>query len=176
MPKRSSTFGTPIKSRSTNLPYLAWAMGVNLWEDGWREHTQREWTARQWEFHALRGTPAGVRMALDFIGRDFVPGPIDYRLVEYIASPQGFYAAPKMTAEQWNTWIRLMPELRIKLAEGTGLATGDEWIAGDGLAGMMGVPLDDGPALYGRRAVMRQRGVETPLQLSRFQLVTSAHE
>src|SRR5262245_3434853 len=44
------------------------------------------------------------------------------------------------------------------------------------LSGMMGAALDDGPALYGRRAVLRQRGVETALQLSRFQFVTSTRE
>ena len=159
-----------------NLPYLAWAMGASLWEPEWAEHTRREWTARQWEFKALRGTPGGVAMALDFVGRGFVPGPWGYSLVEIVTPPQGFYASPNLTAEEWNAWIRLMPELRIKLAEGVGAATGDEWIAADGFVGMMGVALDDGPALYGRRAVLRRRGVDTPLQLARFTMTTEQRE
>ena len=166
----------PYAISLTNLPYLAWAMGVNLWEDGWREHTQREWTARQWEFQSLRGTPAGIAMALDFIGRDFTPGRPGYRLVEYVAPPQGFYASPKITTEEWNAWIRQMPELRVTLAEGTGIASLDEWIVDDGFAGVMVVARDDGPALYGRRAFLRQHGVDTPLQLSRFVVTTAARE
>ena len=47
-----------------NLPVLAWAMQARLWEDEWAEHTKREWTANQWHFQALRGTQAGVEMAL----------------------------------------------------------------------------------------------------------------
>ena len=166
----------PYAISLTNLPYLAWAMGVNLWEDGWREHTQREWTARQWEFQSLRGTPAGIAMALDFIGRDFTPGRPGYRLVEYVAPPQGFYASPKITTEEWNAWIWQMPELRITLAEGTGIASLDEWIVDDGFAGVMVVARDDGPALYGRRAFLRSHGVDTPLQLSRFVVTTAARE
>ena len=38
----------PYRISSTNLPYLAWAMGVNLWEDSWSEDFQRWWTANQW--------------------------------------------------------------------------------------------------------------------------------
>jgi phage tail P2-like protein len=34
------------------LPYLAWAMGVNFWNDRWSETTKRAWIAEQWDFKA----------------------------------------------------------------------------------------------------------------------------
>ena len=60
-----------------NLPYLGYAMGVLIWEEGWSESTQREWVAQQFEFKSLRGTQAGIEMALHYTGRDFV-GPQGY--------------------------------------------------------------------------------------------------
>jgi hypothetical protein len=119
-------------------------MGVNLWEDGWREHTQREWTARQWEFQSLRGTPAGIAMALDFIGRDFTPGRPGYRLVEYVAPPQGFYASPKITPRN-ERLIRQMPELRVTPRKARHCEFG-RMDCHDGFAGVRW-SRDDGPAL-----------------------------
>ena len=31
-----------------HLPFLAWAIGVNLWEFWWDETFKRSWVARQW--------------------------------------------------------------------------------------------------------------------------------
>src|SRR4029079_18652841 len=65
----------PYAISVNNLPYLGYAMGVMLWEDGWSESTQREWVARQFEYKALRGTQDGIEMALNYSGRDFVGPP-----------------------------------------------------------------------------------------------------
>ena len=137
-----------------NLPVLAWAMQARLWEDEWAEHTKREWTANQWHFQALRGSQAGVEMALRTTGRDFTGG---YNLLEVLAPPQGFFASPSMTKDEWDAWVRQMPELRIQLAHGVGLSV-SEFFAGDGVVGKYAAGRDDGPALYGRRAVLRRPG------------------
>jgi phage tail P2-like protein len=135
-----------------NLPVLAWAMGCRLWDDDWAEHTKRQWVAEQWHFQARRGTRAGIAMALEFMGRDFTGG---YELIDTLTAPQGFFASPNIPKDEWDLWIRQMPELRIKLAHGVGLADGEFYIrdafADDGAAGR-----DDGPALYGRRVVLRR--------------------
>lgn len=172
----------------TNLPFLAWAMGVNFWCDDWLEHTKREWTARQWEFKSLRGTDAGLEMALDFAGRDFTQG--GYELLQVLAPPQGFYASPQLSKEEWDAWIRLMPQIRIKFASYTGYGD-DEFFAepeeeipmppgiepgedipdsegtgGDGFCNFHFSGRDDGPALYGRKAVLRHAdGTDTPLRI-----------
>ena len=49
-PRSSSISGTRTAISYSNLPYLGYAMGVLIWEEGWSESTQREWVARQFEF------------------------------------------------------------------------------------------------------------------------------
>ena len=144
----------PWAISAENLPILAWSMQARLWDDDWGEHTKREWTANQWRFQALRGTQDGVEMALNTMGRDFTGG---YNLLEVLAPPQGFFASPSLTKDEWDDWVRLMPELRIQLAHGVGLSV-SEFFAGDGVVGRYAAGRDDGPALYGRRAVLRRPG------------------
>lgn len=161
-----------------NLPFLAWAMGVGLWEEGWSEATKREWVARQWEFKALRGTENGIAMALDFVGRGFTTN--SYKLLQAVTPPQGFYASPSLTKEQWDAWIRLMPQLRVKFASYVGdaddeffaehkehdLIEGQTGVGGDGFCNCHFVGHDDGWELYGRKAVIRYAdGSETDLKI-----------
>ena len=170
-----------------NLPYLAWAMGVNLWEDIWDEGTQRDWTARQWQFKAIRGAPAAFRMALALSG---------YEVTDMVRPPQGTYAAPDLTKEEQDAWIRQMPEIRIYWAKREGTRGVDEIfadyesavstgaaprqpgdaagfndtivVANTGFAYQDAVPLNDGWVLRGRYAIMRHRGVDTPLDLVEY--------
>jgi phage tail P2-like protein len=75
----------PQRISAQNLPWLAYAMGVNLWEPIWSEGTKRDWVTRQWQFKALRGTPAAIKMALAASG---------YRVTDMVRPQQGFWAAP----------------------------------------------------------------------------------
>ena len=155
----------PFKISYNNLPYLAYAMGVLIWEDGWSESTQREWTERQFEYKSLRGTQAGIEMALKYAGRDFTGG---YDVVQTIRPPQAFFASPSLSKEEYDFWIHLMPELRITFYEGVGWDGVDVLFADDGGAGWH-VGLDDGEALHGRKAYLRVKGKEDiPLQIYTF--------
>jgi hypothetical protein len=162
----------PYLTYRRNLPYLAWAMGAQIWEPDWSEGTAREWTALQWTWKSLIGTEAGIAMALDYVGRDHIAGSArtGYLLKQVVAPPQGFYASPDLTKEEYDAWIHLMPELRFKFATGKGLAGLGEIFASDGFDEDSGfaddgwVGLDDGPILYGRRVVLRRNGIDTPLQ------------
>ena len=156
----------PYAISYNNLPYLAYAMGVLIWEEGWSESTQREWTARQFEYKALRGTQDGISMALHYSGRDFV-GPQGYEIVQAIRPPQGYFASPSLSKAEYDFWIHLMPELRITFEEGVGWDGDDVLYVNDGGSGWH-VGLDDGEALHGRKAYLRIRGVDTPLQIYSF--------
>jgi phage tail P2-like protein len=50
-----------------NLGFLAWAMGVNLWEDDWAEDKRRQWVANQWTFKYYRGSDLGLKMAVEAV-------------------------------------------------------------------------------------------------------------
>jgi len=154
----------PYKISYNNLPYLGYAQGVMLWEDGWSESTQREWVARQFEYKSLRGTQAGIEMALHYSGRDFTGG---YEVVQALRPPQCFFASPSMSKEAYDFWIHLLPEVRITFEEGVGWDGVDVLYVRDGGVNDF-VGLDDGEALYGRKAYLRVRGVDTPLQIYTF--------
>jgi hypothetical protein len=154
----------PYRISYNNLPYLAYAQGALLWEDGWSESTQREWTARQFEYKSLRGTQAGIEMGLDFSGRDFTGG---YDVTQAIRPPQSFFASPSMSKEAYDFWIHLMPEVRITFYEGVGWDGMDVMYVRDGGVNDF-VGLDDGEALYGRKAYLRIRGKDVPLKVYTF--------
>lgn len=150
----------PYYTFERNLPFLAWAYNIDLWEDGWSESTKREWTAIAMEFKAIRGTIGAIRIALDYAGRDFIDGISGYDLVDYMVPPQGFYASPDLTVEEYNSWIRLMPQVRIYLGNDPGEALGDEFFSDDGASDIHAASYDDGPELYGRKAILRQEGYD----------------
>ncbi|QSH40925.1 phage tail protein I [Lentisphaerota bacterium ZTH] len=50
------------------LPWLGWALSIDVWDDAWTETQQREIVARQYEIHAHKGTIGALREALDALG------------------------------------------------------------------------------------------------------------
>lgn len=147
----------PWKVQARNIPYLRAALGVTLWDDAWSENHKREWMALSWEFKARRGTERAYRMALEQFG---------YGLTQVVAPPQGFYVSPDMTPEERNEWIRLMPEIRLLRAVYIGHATpGEIYLDDQGYIDESFVTFDEAEALRGRRAIMRQNGIDTPLRV-----------
>lgn len=144
----------PMKVDLRNLPHLAYAMDVDIWEDDyWTEDKKRQWVSLSWQFKALRGTPAAARMALEHSG---------YQLAEYKTAPQGFFIAPDLTKEEYDAWIRQYPQLRIKLAslEGTSyplefFLVENEVDEAYGFVDETFIFENDGPFFYGRQAVIR---------------------
>ena len=167
----------PYYTFERNLPFLAWAYNIDLWEDGWSESTKREWTALALQFKSIRGTIGAIQLALNYAGRDFVDGISGYELVDYIVPPQGFYASPDLTVEEYNSWIRLMPQVRIYLGNDPGEALGDEFYSDDGASDICAASYDDGWELYGRKAILRQEGYEDiNLRVIEHQEITETFE
>lgn len=54
------------------LPWLAWSVAVDDWDQTWPESTKRAAIARQADLHRRRGTPWAVKRALASIGFDAV--------------------------------------------------------------------------------------------------------
>lgn len=51
------------------LPYLAWALSVDEWDNGWAEDKKRLVIAESRLIHQQKGTPAAIRRALAAIGQ-----------------------------------------------------------------------------------------------------------
>ncbi len=50
------------------LPWLAWSVSVDDWDDAWPEATKRAVIAASYDVHSIKGTPAAIRRALQAIG------------------------------------------------------------------------------------------------------------
>lgn len=52
------------------LPYLAWSLSVDLWDDGWDEVRKRRAIAESPEYHRRKGTAQAVADAAAYTGRE----------------------------------------------------------------------------------------------------------
>lgn len=152
----------PYLTKPEHLRHLAYGYGVRLWEDSWSIDTKRNWVANHFNFLSQIGTLAAFDTAL---------APSGFNLVQEVVPPQGFYLSPNMTKEEWDGWIRLMPQIRIKFAKRVGNGGGELFI-GEGCIGDGCVGPDLGRAIYGREAVIRYAdGREQDLLLSELNVV-----
>jgi len=53
------------------LPWLAWALSVDVWEDGWAEPVKRQAIADSPDYHRIKGTVQAVTSALALAQRPF---------------------------------------------------------------------------------------------------------
>jgi phage tail P2-like protein len=47
---------------------LASWLSIDFWQDSWSENTKRQMIAQSPEYHAIKGTPRAIEMALSFLG------------------------------------------------------------------------------------------------------------
>lgn len=93
------------------LPYLAWAMSVQFWNDDWSETTKRAWIEAQFLFKSLRGTRKALEMAIDYSGRDV--SPYGYRVLDVTTAPQKIFSGPSLTRDEREDWLQKLPQVRV---------------------------------------------------------------
>jgi phage tail P2-like protein len=101
----------PWACPSNLLPYLAWANGVQYWNDNWSITTKRAWVASQLIFKSLRGTRKGLEVAIDYAGRDVTP--YGYAVTGVTTAPQKIFSGPSLTREQREDWLQKLPQVRV---------------------------------------------------------------
>lgn len=52
------------------LPWLAWALSVDEWDETWAEAQKRNTIAASYDVHSHKGTPYAIRSALSVLGYD----------------------------------------------------------------------------------------------------------
>lgn len=68
-PQPMETLWNAWRCPSAFLPFLAYALSVDLWEDGWDENTKRQAIAESPAYHRLKGARRAVEVAASTIGR-----------------------------------------------------------------------------------------------------------
>jgi phage tail P2-like protein len=94
----------PYAIRYMNLPYLAWAMGVNLWEEDWDETFRRWWVANQWELKSQRGSLLGTKRFVEAVGG---------KVVKAIVPPSKFFPTTSYTDADRAAYVARFPQLRL---------------------------------------------------------------
>jgi len=155
----------PRKVQVRNIPVHAYNLGVIYWEGDWNEGQKRQWLSQDWTWKAYRGTSQAEIMALGING---------YEQIQEINPPQGFFISEDMSAEEYQEWLKLLPQLRIYAGSAVGTSGLDEMFLGEdeapGLEGGSYIGVDfigfnDAPILSGRRMVLRFHGQDIPLQV-----------
>lgn len=100
----------PYKISSTNLPYLAWATGVNLWEDTWPEAFKRWWIAQQWTYKYERGSAKGL---IDFINTVNVSPGFSAEVVNLTTPPASFFPGATYSDAERAAYVARFPQLRL---------------------------------------------------------------
>jgi phage tail P2-like protein len=158
--QRLLDLGIPIKDLwnaercpESFLPYLAWALSVDLWDTNWPIEKKRAVTKAAITDQKIKGTEALIRRYVQYM---------DGEIVQLLTRPQGLYvdgATPEMVAD----YLAQMPQLRVYLASLVGERDQGLYYDEDFLDAGFYIP-DRSSALYGRISTMLRDGVETPLQ------------
>jgi len=81
-PSVLATLWNPQSCPAALLPWLAWALSADEWDEEWSEETQRSYLAAQVDIHRHKGTVASIRTVFARIGFGDVildEGRSDYR-------------------------------------------------------------------------------------------------
>ena len=94
----------PYKISYRNLPYLAWAMGVNLWENDWSEEFKRWWVDQQWTLKSQRGSELGLRRFVSAVNAE---------VLQVITPPARAYSLRKDTDAERAAYVARFAQLRL---------------------------------------------------------------
>jgi phage tail P2-like protein len=64
------TISNPRTCAESFLPFLAWALSVDFWDETWTIDIKRQVVAAAWESHAYKGTVHGLEVALATLDLD----------------------------------------------------------------------------------------------------------
>lgn len=146
MPVDTSNAGKiwdPVNVPSHLLPALGNELSVDLWFDDWPDAKKRSVVNNAPLYHDLKTSIDGYRKFLEVV---------DCSLVDYVAPPRGFIAAPPFSIDQRAEWLRGLPELRLYTGNDI-LATDEFCLYADlGFADVHFMPPDRGRAMSARKA------------------------
>jgi phage tail P2-like protein len=147
--ERPRTLWDPYTCPASELPLLAWALSVDVYEDWWPESRKRHVVAESRQYHSTKTTDAGIRTAL---------GYRDATLVRVNKPRQGFFADVAVSQSDEAAWLAGLPEIRIYDPAPVRLSRRPWGFAGVNLFAR-------GDARLSRTAVLIKDGVETQLRV-----------
>lgn len=86
------------------LPWLAWAMSVDFWDNTWPEDRKRYIIRMSFELHRKKGTLYGISAYLRFA---------DCFMRKAIVPPDKAYASRNMTTDERAAWLARFSQIRV---------------------------------------------------------------
>lgn len=96
-----------------DLPFLAWAMSVDIWDEAWPASKKRSVIRRAFELHRKKGTLGGIRNYVELA---------DAELYRAIRPPSKAFLGASTTPAEKERQLKALPQIRIYLAKRHGLA------------------------------------------------------
>ena len=94
----------PREIPSSHLPWLAWGLSVDLWEQDWGQEKHRNLAARALPMHARKGTQSSIAEHIRIMGAD--PR-------RFIVPPAKTYLMEALAAEERDAYLARFPQLRV---------------------------------------------------------------
>lgn len=142
------------------LPWLATVFSVDLWSERWDETKKRRMIANAIRLHRLKGTLAGLREYIDYMGG---------KVVRAITPPGRGYLRAAVTEEDRTAWLESLPSIRIFPFVTRAQERARQFLngpAGLGFTGRGFLRSTRGPALIGRRAEYHDGATVVPCRYS----------
>lgn len=144
------------------LGYLAYAMSVDIWDEKWPETKKRQVIADSFRLHRMKTTLAGIRAHLALV---------DTKILGVVRPPaRGFYH-PAMTGVDRQALLDRLPQIRIYPFANRQVAVSRTfWRGAFGFYcyGKAIARRSRGQDIYGRKAVLWDNGIATPVGLERI--------
>lgn len=86
------------------LPYLAWALSVDLWDSSWPITKRRSVVANAIKHHRMKGTLQGIQTYIELV---------DSKLLKAQTPPSTLFSGPSLTKEQREAWLYKLPQVRV---------------------------------------------------------------
>jgi phage tail-like protein len=104
----------PAKIRVDLLPWLAWALSVDFWDENWSEERKRYVVGRSLQMHARKGTLKGITDYIELA---------DGKVLKALTPPSKTYMMPALTRDERESFLAKMPQLRVFMYKNNGVAT-----------------------------------------------------
>src|SRR5690606_31441378 len=86
------------------LPWLAWALSVDIWDKFWPDTQKRSIIKESFHLHFKKGTLYAIRRYLNYAGAN---------LVQAIVPPDKAYPGKSLTPEERQKWLERFPQIRL---------------------------------------------------------------
>jgi hypothetical protein len=93
------------------LPYLAWALSVDIWDSTWPLAKRRSVVANAIAHHKIKGTLQAIETYL---------GLIDTQIIKAQQPAQKLFSGPSLTKDQREAWLEKLPQIRVWRNYGNG--------------------------------------------------------